>query len=71
MKRLTNPSGGAMPPKLDDETKRVNLVVPQSWVRMVNEWRRKQPDVPNLSQAIRKLVEAGIEAVGRQGKEGG
>jgi hypothetical protein len=28
----------------------------------VDEWRRTQPDLPNVSEAIRRLVEAGLEA---------
>jgi hypothetical protein len=28
----------------------------------INEWRRTQPDMPNLSEAIRRLTAAGLEA---------
>jgi hypothetical protein len=51
-----------MPPKLDPdtETKRLNLVAPSSWVRKIDEWRRQQPDLPNISEAIRRLVDAGL-----------
>lgn len=63
----------AMPPKLDPdtETKRLNIVAPASWVRRVDEWRRTQPDLPNVSQAIRRLVDAGLEREGRKPKGGG
>jgi hypothetical protein len=58
-----------MPPKLDPEaeTKRLNLVAPSSWVRKIDEWRRQQPDLPNISEAIRRLVDAGLEATPKKG----
>jgi hypothetical protein len=66
MKSFTTDSRrGQMPAKLDPdegEPKRLNIVAPRSWVRKVDEWRRIQPDLPNVSEAIRRLVEAGLEA---------
>lgn len=63
---------GRMPAKLDPEgePKRLNIVAPVSWVRKVDEWRRAQPDLPNASEAIRRLVEAGMEATKKGGKHG-
>jgi len=61
----TDSRRGRMPAKLDPdegEPKRLNIVAPLSWVRKVDEWRRTQPDLPNVSEAIRRLVEAGLEA---------
>lgn len=57
-----------MPPKLDPdgEAKRLNIVAPASWVRKVDDWRRAQPDLPNASEAIRRLVEAGLKAEGKR-----
>jgi hypothetical protein len=49
-----------MPPKLDEETKRLNMVVSVAWIKKIDAWRRQQPDVPNLSEAIRRLVELGL-----------
>ena len=53
----------SMPPKLDPdtETRRLNLVAPASWVRKIDDWRRNQPDLPNISEAIRRLVELGLK----------
>ena len=48
--------------KLDDEIKRLQLVVPVPWVKKVDDWRRKEPDLPNVSEAIRRLVEMGLES---------
>lgn len=58
-----------MPARLDpdNEPKRLNIVAPASWVNRIDDWRRHQPDLPNLSEAIRRLVDAGLEA-SRKGK---
>jgi len=60
---------GSMPAKLDPdaETKRLNLVAPASWVRKIDDWRRQQPDLPNISEAIRRLVDAGLAATSKKG----
>jgi hypothetical protein len=34
-------------------------------VRLVDDWRRKEPDLPNRSEAIRRLVELGLKAKGK------
>jgi hypothetical protein len=62
---------GTMPAKLDPdaETKRLNLVASAAWVRKINEWRRLQPDFPNISEAIRRLVDVGLEATKKGGKK--
>lgn len=53
-----------MRPKLDEksETHRVQIVAPRSWTDQVEEWRAAQRPVPNLSAAIRRLVEIGLKA---------
>jgi metal-responsive CopG/Arc/MetJ family transcriptional regulator len=51
-----------MPPKLDDEIKRLQLVVPQRLISRIDAWRARQPGVPNTSQAIRKLIETSLDA---------
>lgn len=58
-----------MPARLDpdNEPRRLNIVAPASWVARVDEWRRHQPDLPNLSEAIRRLVDMGMDA-SRKGK---
>lgn len=55
---------GLVPPRLEENetTKRVQLVAPPSWLARVNEWRRQQPDLPNMSDAIRRLVDKALEA---------
>jgi hypothetical protein len=59
-----------MPNKLDDEIKRLQMVVPVSWVEKVDNWRRKEPDLPNLSEAIRRLVELGLVSSKKDRKQG-
>lgn len=51
-----------MPPKLDDDIKRLQLVVGQKLLLRIDAWRGRQPGVPNTSQAIRKLVEMALDA---------
>jgi hypothetical protein len=47
---------------LDDETKRINMVASAAWVKKIDDWRRQQPDLPNISEAICRLVELGLKA---------
>jgi hypothetical protein len=42
-----------------EATVRLNMRVPPEFWRTVDEWRRRQPDLPNRSEAIRRLVELG------------
>ena len=53
-----------MPKALDDgeETKAMKLNFTPSWMTRVNEWRRAQPSNPNISAAIRLLVDLAIDA---------
>jgi hypothetical protein len=53
---------GVMPPKLENEIRRLHMVAPESWLKKIDDWRRQQPDVPNVSEAIRRLVEIGLDA---------
>lgn len=57
-----------MPPKLDDgsETVRMQLVLPKSLVKVVDEWRRVQPDNPNRSEAVRRMIQLGAEPLPRR-----
>ena len=65
-----NHSDDRMPPKLkpDDETIRLNLAVPASLMKKVDEWRRHEPEIPGRSEAIRQLLEAALEASKKRGK---
>jgi metal-responsive CopG/Arc/MetJ family transcriptional regulator len=48
--------------KLADDVRRVALLVPKALIAKVDRWRRHQEDVPNQSEAIRRLIEAGLAA---------
>jgi len=61
----------SMPAKLDPDadTKRINMMAPIPWLKKIDDWRRQQSDLPNISEAIRRLVDAGLEATGRKAKK--
>jgi hypothetical protein len=60
--------GQQMPTKLDDEIQRLNMVAPAAWVKKIDDWRRREPDLPNLSEAVRRLVDMGLENAKKSGK---
>ena len=37
------------------------MVVPTALIEKVDAWRRREEDLPNLSEAIRRLIEMGLE----------
>jgi hypothetical protein len=41
----------------EPHNERVQIVAPKSWVKMVDEWRKKQPENINRSEAIRIMAE--------------
>jgi hypothetical protein len=41
---------------------RIQLVISKGQVREIDEWRRRQPELPSRSEAIRRLIEAGLSA---------
>ncbi|MCP3475646.1 hypothetical protein NLM33_35830 [Bradyrhizobium sp. CCGUVB1N3] len=47
---------------VDEKTERFEMRVPASFLKMVDEWRRRQPDLPPRAEAIRRLVELGLRA---------
>ena len=46
-----------MTEKLGDDVQRLNMVVTAAWVKKIDDWRRKEPDLPSLSAAVRRLVD--------------
>jgi hypothetical protein len=53
-----------MPSKLAEgsKTERIQIVAPATWLESIEEWRAKQRPIPNISAAIRQLVEDGLKA---------
>ena len=41
---------------------RVELRLPRELVVEIDEWRRRQADIPNRQRASQRLIERGIEA---------
>ncbi len=54
--------------KLDEnsETKRMQLVIPESMLARIDEWRWKQRPVPNASAAVRMLCEIALDIEDRR-----
>jgi hypothetical protein len=46
----------------EGESKRVNTILPLPLVRRIDEWRRQQPDLPNVSEAMRRLIEIALDS---------
>lgn len=62
--RRTTNAGKTVPPRLEEEsaTERIQIVATERWAKRVDDWRRKHPDMPNRSAAIRMLVEQALDA---------
>lgn len=45
---------------------RIPVMMAATDVATIDEWRRSQEDLPNRSEAIRRLVELGLKANGYQ-----
>jgi hypothetical protein len=56
------PISHRMPPASANE--RHQIIIPSDLVRRIRDWRSKQPDLPNKSEAIRRLVEIALEVEG-------
>lgn len=46
------------------EWKRVQLLLTPEMVAQVDEWRRRQPDLPDRNEAIRRLLAKALAAEG-------
>lgn len=47
------------------ETEAVNVRLPVASLKEIDDWRRKQDDLPGRPEAIRRLVEIGLKAKGK------
>jgi hypothetical protein len=41
--------------------KRLSVLLTEQQQRKIDEWRRKQPDLPNLSDSIRRLIDLALK----------
>jgi len=51
---------GRPPGRIQDRP--FQMRVTEEFLRKVDDWRRKQPDLPSRAEAIRRLVEQAINA---------
>ena len=47
------------------EYPQIGVRVDEDFLKLIDEWRRKQDDVPTRPEAIRRLVEIGLKAKGK------
>jgi hypothetical protein len=40
-----------------EKTERLNLAAAPEFIRKLDEWRRRQPDIPNRSETLRRIAE--------------
>lgn len=54
-----------MPKRLDPQgpPMRIHMVAASSLVHEIDEWRRAQPDLPNRSEAVRRLTLYGLKTM--------
>jgi hypothetical protein len=41
---------------------RFEMRATEAWMRLIDDWRRQQPDLPSRAEAIRRLVEKALAA---------
>jgi hypothetical protein len=49
-------------PTDDPKDSTLQMRVSKAFLKSIDEWRRRQPDLPSRAEAIRKLVERGLKA---------
>jgi hypothetical protein len=42
--------------------RQLQMRVSADFLRTIDDWRRKQPDLPSRTEAIRRLIERGVKA---------
>jgi hypothetical protein len=47
---------------MDDKTERFEMRVPVAFLKAIDDWRRKEDDLPSRAEAIRRLVEQALAA---------
>ncbi len=49
-----------------EKTQRFEMRIPPEFFKAIDDWRRRQPDIPSRAEAIRQLVEIGLKAKGNR-----
>lgn len=47
------------------EYPQIGVRVDADFIKMIDEWRRKQEDVPTRPEAMRRLIELGLKGKGK------
>lgn len=50
-------------------SRQYHLVLPDDLIHEVEEWRRKQPEIPTRAEAFRRLVRRGLKADEQKAKK--
>jgi metal-responsive CopG/Arc/MetJ family transcriptional regulator len=50
------------------QSERFEMRVSSELLESIDEWRRHEPDIPPRAEAIRRLIEAGLKALGAKHK---
>jgi hypothetical protein len=66
---MRSEAGRRMVAKLASAVQRLQLIAPVDWLKRIDAWRRHQPNLPSRSEAIRRLVELGLDAAQRGEKK--
>ena len=51
-----------------EELRRINALVSPTFLKRLDDWRRRQTDLPSVSEAVRRLVEIGIDSQSKKSK---
>lgn len=46
----------------DMKTERLEMRAKPEWLAAIDDWRRRQPNIPSRTEAVRQLVELGLQA---------
>ena len=53
-------NGGYGDTVVHEKSGRFEMVTPPGWMEKIDDWRRRQTDIPTRAEAIRRLVEKGL-----------
>ncbi|MGA1851301.1 hypothetical protein VH570_10765 [Sphingobium sp. HT1-2] len=45
----------------DEKTQPFQMRASPEWLQKIDDWRRQQPDIPSRAEAIRRLVDVGLD----------
>lgn len=55
--------------KLAAAVQRLHMMAPVDWLKRIDAWRRNQPGLPSRSEAVRRLVDIGLESEAKGDKK--